>query len=88
MPRIGSNGRCEECACIPRPDIARARGEEHCRCDEVFNRIYDRMQAFHKQNEKDIEILAAKFAPKKYTSKPLDFAKRPKDSPKDSPKDA
>jgi hypothetical protein len=56
--KTDKNGRCVECGCIPRPDIARAKGEKHCRCDADFNRIYDGLQAFHKQNDKNIEELA------------------------------
>ena len=58
MPETDKCGRCVECGCIPRPDIARAKGEEHCRCDSFFNKIYEDFQAMLDQNDKNIEALA------------------------------
>ena len=55
---IDENGRCAECGCIPRPDIARALKEEHCHCDAEFNEIYEAFQRMLRQNTQNIEKLA------------------------------
>ncbi len=60
---VNEKGRCTKCNLIPRPDIARARGEKHCRCDAEFNRIYDGMQGFLRQNDENIKTLAEKLVP-------------------------
>jgi len=56
--KTDENGRCIECKLIPRPDIAQAMGEKHCRCDKELDAIYRGMQGFLRQNEKNIEKLA------------------------------
>ena len=63
MTETDKQGRCVECGCISRPDIARARGEDYCRCDPFFNKIFGNFQAMLDQNDKDIEALAKKLKP-------------------------
>ena len=64
MTKTDENGRCVECGCIPRADLARVMKEKHCRCDADLNRIYDGFQGFLRQNDKNIEELAEKLIPK------------------------
>lgn len=64
MPGTNADGRCEECGCIPRPDIARLKNEDHCRCDPLLNSIFDGLQSFHRQNDENIKKLADQLVPK------------------------